>query len=111
MIGAGARRETVQLQRQVQASDGAGGTTRSWVDWKRLHAEVKPVRAGNDEAIADGLQGVQQWRITVAYQRAAIGIDHRIIWRDLVLVVRAAADETGRRQVTVIYADAGVVPG
>lgn len=111
MINAGQRSETIELQRIAQVPDGAGGFTRDWVKWKTLRALVLPVRAGNDQAITDGLQGVQGWRITVGYQRDVIGIDHRIVWNNQVLVVRGAADENGRRQNTVIYADSGVVTG
>jgi head-tail adaptor len=111
MINAGSRRETIELQRIAQVADGAGGFTRDWENWKTLRAMVLPVRPGTDQAITDGLQGVQAWRITIGYQREAIGIDHRVVWRGQVLVVRGAADETGRRQNTVIYADEGVVTG
>jgi head-tail adaptor len=111
MIGAGQRGEIVRLQRLQQTADGAGGFTREWVTWKTLRAQVRPRAAGTDLPIADGLQGVQSWRIIVNYQRDVIGIDHRIVWRDQVLVVRGAADETGRRQNTTIFADSGVVTG
>jgi head-tail adaptor len=111
MINAGQRREVVQLQRLQTTADGAGGSNRTWVRWKTLHALVLPVRAGSDEVIADGLQGVQGWRITVGYQRDVIGIENRIVWRGKTLVVRGAADESGRRRNTVIYADEGVVTG
>ncbi len=108
--GAGDLREQIRIGRQVTASDGAGGQARSWVDGEPLRAQVLPFGAGDAEAVADGLAGVQGYKIMIRFG-PAVDIDDRITWRDRVLTVLGAVDDTGRRRFLTITTDRGGVTG
>ncbi len=108
MAGRGDLRERITIQAISVASDGAGGEVRTWVNAGKAWAQILPSKPGSEAAIADGLQGVQGYRVKVPFRRD-ITIEHRIVWRDLVLNVIGAADETGKRKYTIISTDAGVV--
>jgi len=78
------------------------------VNARTMSAQVLPSGPGSPEAIGEAIQGVQGYTIKVGFRRD-IGIENRILWREQVLTVLAAADMTGKRAYLWIRTDAGVV--
>lgn len=108
MSGRGDLRERIEIQSLDSVGDGAGGYVRSWSTRATVWAQVLPSRPGAEAAIADAVQGVQGYRIKVAFRRD-VTMEDRIVWRGAILNVIGAADEAGRRKYTIIHTDSGVV--
>lgn len=61
----GSLRESVRIERQVLTPDGGGGSTSKWsIILAGLPARITPV-SGNEKLLAQGLQAVAIYQITV----------------------------------------------
>lgn len=105
MLRAGRLREQITIRRQTRAPDGAGGWTDSWETLAaNLPAEVLG-QNGREAVIANTLQGVATYKITVRY-REDLRASDQIVWRgDELNIIAPPADPWGTREELQIFAD------
>jgi SPP1 family predicted phage head-tail adaptor len=107
---AGRLRDKITIRRLEDAPTGRGGFDRSWMTIAdRISAEVIG-QSGREAVLANTLQGVATYRITIRY-RKGLNAEDQVIWHrgpadDVELNVLAPPnDPWGRRQFLQIMAD------
>jgi SPP1 family predicted phage head-tail adaptor len=105
-LAAGRLRHKVDIQAFTGASDGAGGTVKTWSTVaKRVAAEVIPINGG--EAFNRGIAAATQfYRVTIRY-RAGITPAHRLIWKGIALNIRTCADPDGTWEALLMTVESG----
>lgn len=63
---AGQLQYPVKIERRVEAADGQGGITRSWVPWRSMFAAIEPV-TGDEAVLAGQLEGRLSHRVRIRY--------------------------------------------
>lgn len=114
MIGAGRLREQIKIRRPVNTKNPATlGLTRGWQDVGTEWAQVRTIN-GREEVIANTLQGVSTFEITIRY-RDDLRPDDQILWltngnREL-NIVAPPEDMLGNRQWTRLIASTATPQG
>lgn len=110
-LAAGRLRERISIRRKQDAQTAAGGQARSWVPrpgMTDVPAEILS-QSGRESVIANTLQGIATYRITIRW-REGIEASDQVLWKrksgDVELNILAPpADPTGRREMLQILAD------
>jgi SPP1 family predicted phage head-tail adaptor len=77
-LAAGRLRERVEIEAEVQTSNGQGGYVSAWSVVATVRAEVNGLSGG--EAMRAGIErNVQQWRVTIR-RRDDVTAKHRLQW-------------------------------
>jgi len=115
MLAAGRLRDRITIRRPTVTASGKGGQTRGWetvAAW--VPAEIIG-QSGREAVIANTLQGVATYRITIRW-RSGVQAKDQILWHspggDVELNVLAPpSDPTGRRVMLQIIADTSAQQG
>lgn len=101
----GRLRDAITIRRLADTPDGSGGFTRDWTTVVGpIFAEVLG-QNGREALIANTLQGVATYKITVHY-RTDLRVNDQVLWNGLELnIVAPPVDPWGTRQETQIFAD------
>lgn len=102
----GALRNRITIQREVEASDGAGGNTLSWKNYAEIRAFIKPV-SGNERLQAMRLEANITHRIYIRY-RSDLRTDDRVNYQGRLMQIRALINIEERNKWLEIYAQEGV---
>ena len=101
--------QLVTLQRRVEASDGAGGLTRTWADvasdatvWAAVAFRVAR------EALAEGRVAASQHATFTIYNRSDLDETCRVVWNNENWNIRGLRREGARALRLVIEAERGV---
>ena len=112
MTPSGRLRETVEIQRKNEVSNGRGGMTtppgqERWVSERPgVRAEIVPLRG--DVALNLAVQrAVQLYRVTIRYRPGILAGQHRLLWKGVALDIKSAARSPDRRDL-VMTAQSGV---
>lgn len=98
-MGAGQRRERVELQSPPTIDDDAGGTLGPWILVAELWAGVEALKG--EASILNGVDaGVVTYRVTI--NARPVTSAQRFVWKGLALDVRSVLPSTNRAQLTII---------
>src|SRR5262245_36946829 len=74
MTEAGDLRERVRFERRITTGDdGYGNVRQDWMLMTRVAARIAPMR-GSEEVLANRLQGIQSYEITVRASKVTLGL-------------------------------------
>lgn len=99
-------RHRLLLQQESEASDGAGGYTRSWTDVGYVWAEVMPL-SGKEYLFADKLQAESTHVIRIRF-RDDITTRHRFLFDSRVFAIQAIRNIYEFKDVLEIIAVEGI---
>lgn len=108
-MGSGAMDQSITLQRFSEASDGAGGSTRSWANFTSnasIWASVK-AKSGR-ESLVEGRTNATFVVVFTIYNRNDISELDRIIWNGEAYNIRGVLRTGGRSLRLDIEAERGV---
>jgi SPP1 family predicted phage head-tail adaptor len=108
-------RHRMTLQQEVQASDGAGGYTRSWADVAELWGEIIPLTgtgssmrgSGKETLFGDQIQAEISHRILLRY-RCDITPAMRLVYETRLFNIRMVADVHEKRNTLQLLVQEGV---
>lgn len=114
LVGSGARRYRVTVQRRSRTSDGAGGSTGPWTNLRTVWAEIRPL-SGNQRLQAEQLQSTVKHR---AYMRFIASDDNaempfcfagdRLLYKGIAYNILAVIDVEERRRWLELDLESGV---
>ena len=108
MLSPGRLRDRIDIRRAtLTKKPKGGGYDRSWSTLDTVWAEVIGVN-GREAVIAQALQGVSAYRITIRYREDVTDAD-QIVHRGRELNIRSVSDPDGTREQLLILADTGSV--
>ena len=108
MLAAGRLNRRITIRRATQAQDDKGGYIESWMTVASVWAEVLGID-GREAVIAQALQGVSYFKITVRWRPGIQASDQILLDDGRTLNIRSVADPTGRRVMLVLLADTASV--
>ena len=108
-------RHRLTLQQEVQASDGAGGYTRSWEDIAELWGEIIPLTgsgssargSGKETLFAEQMQSEISHRILLRY-RSGVTTAMRLQYENRLFNIRMVADINERHNTLELLVQEGV---
>ncbi len=107
-IAAGRLRHRVTIRRNTTTpKPNAPGYTSAWADYATIWAEVIGVN-GREAVIAQALQGISSYRITIRYRTDITDAD-QLRYGAIDLNIRSISDPDGMREQLLILADTGSV--
>lgn len=102
-LSPGRLRQRVEVWRKIDVDNGRGGRTSTWTKIATLWAEVLG-QNGREALLAQAVQGVQFFRITVRFGSGIVDTD-QLRYGAITLNVRSVTDPDGLRESEVIQAD------
>lgn len=102
-LAAGRLRQRIEVWRKQGTDDGLGGRKTVWSKVATLWAEVIG-QNGREALLAQAVQGVQFFRITIRYGSGILDTD-QLRYGAITLNVRSVTDQDGMRESEIIQAD------
>ena len=100
-------RHHVSIEQETTVTDSLGGQSVTWSEAFRWYCDVEAVRGREQEGRLGRLATVETYLLTGRYDPRITTL-HRVNWNGKLLNIRAAQDRKGRRQETIVEAEAGV---
>ena len=110
ILAAGRLKHRITISRGTRTPTGKGGFTTTWAPVATVWAEVISLN-GREAVIANALQGVSSYRITVRWKAGLVTEKDQIVYDGKTLNVRSAVDPDGSRVAWSILADSEAVQG
>ena len=104
-LRAGDLNQQVTIRRKTRTTLPTGGFSTVWTDLATVWAKIEGLD-GRESIIAQALQGVSHYRITVRY-RSDIADSDQLRYGTIALNIRSIADPDGRRERQHILCDTG----
>ncbi len=101
---AGKLRHTVEIRRQTKAKDARGQYTSDWATIGTARASVVGL-AGREAAIAQALQGISAFRITIRFRADLLQSDQLKLKNGMELNIKSIGDPDGLGRWLTILAD------